>query len=519
MRSLIIIVALLSLPLPAHAQPQPSATPKPAGSVKAAPSPKSKSDAKPRARGAAAAGSAEALPPGHPPTGEMPPGHPPSGGGGPAGMFQPKPNRVLVDPKLPPGTVEIRIVDANEQFIPNAEISLTVLENSVTKGESTEVLEHKTDGEGFRRFTDLRFGTGVSYTVKTKRGPATFISSPFGLKDIAGVRVLLHAYEPVTELATAAFVIEAVMMLEIKEDSFSVSHRLRTLNVGRKAFVASGVSIPLPEGYKAFNNEDATGDAKMIERDGMAVLQGTFPPGQNEVFYRYQVPLSGSSEQQLRLPLPPRVVHTTVLIGAAKGMGLKVAGFPEAQPTRWQNGQRVLRTAKEPDMRGGMQGLLANSAPGSLDVTVSGIPTPGPYRWLALVLAGLAMVGGAFQRFQKRTTAVRDERREDLLDARATLLEELATLERARREGEVGPKSYARLRAALLDAFARIMLQLDQMGHVEPMPASAPEVENESAKRAKKAKLKKAPKAKDDDTVASTPRKRRRKSKNKRAPA
>jgi hypothetical protein len=445
-------------------------------------------------------------------------------------MFQPKPDRVLVDERLKPGTVEVLIVDADEQFLPDAEISLTILENSVTKGESTEVLERKTDGEGFFRFEGLRVGTGISYTVKVKRGAATFVSSPFGLKDVAGVRVLLHAYEPVSDLATAAFVIEAVVMLEIKEDSFSVSHRLRTLNVGRKAFVASGVSMTLPPDYKAFNNEEAAGDAKMIERDGQAVLVGTFPPGQNEVFYRYQVPLSGDAEQRLQLPMPPRVVHTTVLIGAGKKMDLKVAGFPEAQPARWQNGQRVLRTSKEPDFRQGLQGLLSNSANGSLDVTVSGIPTPGPVRWIALLVTALAMLGGGSQLVKTRRNprTFRDEQREDLLEARETLLGELAALERARREGDVGPKSYVRLRAALLDAFARIMSRLDQTGYVESDESDTPDEPSPTKKKSKTKTKKTANKRKkpasdkaaasdgakdNDDPFASPPRKRRKKSK------
>jgi hypothetical protein len=63
---------------------------------------------------------------------------------------------------------------------------------------------------------------------------------------------------------------------------------------------------------------------------------------------------------------------------------------------------------------------------------------------------------------QKRPTGALDpDARDDLLDAREALLSELVALERARKTGEVGPKTYARLRAALLDALARIVDMLD----------------------------------------------------------
>jgi hypothetical protein len=145
-------------------------------------------------------------------------------------------------------------------------------------------------------------------------------------------------------------------------------------------------------------------------------------------------------------------------------MGLEVAGFPPAQVTRGHNGQRVLQTVKQPDLRGGLQALLGNTQPGTLSITVRGIPTPGPWRWLALALASLTIAGGGFYLFESRggglTSALR-EQREDLFEAQGTLLDELALLEKARASGDVGPKSYERLRVALLDALARIMVRLD----------------------------------------------------------
>lgn len=477
--SLPFAVALALSALPLMAQPPA----KPTASASAAP---------------AASGSAAPegeLPPGHPPTGDMPPGHPPTEEGG--GMFRPPPDQVAPDENLPRGTIAITIADADDKPIAGATILIAVKEESVSRGEKTTVLEHKADANGRLRLDDMKYGTGVGYTIKTKLGEATFETQQFGLQDQHGMHVRLHAYESVTELAEAPLVMEAVVMLEIKEDSFSINHRIRTLNIGRKAFVSKGVRMRLPDEYKAFNIEDEEGGGsiRMVERDGFAELEGTFPPGQAEFFFRYQIPLDGGSTQKLRVPLPPRVVHTTVVAGAGPEMSLEVSGFPKAKPERWHNGQRVLSTVHQPDLRMGLQPLLADMTPRILDITLTGIPTPGPWRWFALALAVAGTVGGSayFYVMRKRKVGLSKEERRDLREARDALLDEIARLEELHRTGEVGPRSYERLRAALLDALARIVHKLEEdearhpyRGKVKKSTSS----EDKRPKRKRKAKRK-----------------------------
>jgi hypothetical protein len=90
------------------------------------------------------------------------------------------------------------------------------------------------------------------------------------------------------------------------------------------------------------------------------------------------------------------------------------------------------------------------------------LPTPGPGRWVAAVLAALALVGAAAYLVQSRgSTELPDDAREDLLDAREALLREIVELERARRRGDIGPKTYERIRGALLDSLARIVSMLE----------------------------------------------------------
>ena len=76
--------------------------------------------------------------------------------------------------------------------------------------------------------------------------------------------------------------------------------------------------------------------------------------------------------------------------------------------------------------------------------------------WLiAAVVAGFAYVQQ--RRSQKGPD---DEMRADLIDAREALLREIVELERAHRSGEIGDKTFARLRNALVDALERLMTKI-----------------------------------------------------------
>ena len=368
---------------------------------------------------------------------------------------------------LPPGVVDIQIVDGEEQPVPNAPIVLTILKNSVTEGESTSTATGTTDAQGRYNFTNLQTGSGVSYTVTTSRDQASFASGPFGLKDKAGVRVLLHSFEPITSLAEAPLVMEAIVLLDVKQDTIAVNHLLRTLNVGRKAYVATDVRMPLPEGAKAFNQGGdgmgaGMGGVAMVESEGQMELTGTFPPGEAELTYRYNLPLDGTEEARLKIPLPPRVVATRVVVGAGPKMGLEVAGFPKSASGRWQDGKRVLQTTKQASSRTGIAGLMQNTSPQILDVHLTGLPSSGPAPLVALMLALGAGVAGLFYLMQHRDQRVlATDQREDLEEARDALLGEFALLEKSRRKGDIGPRTYERLRTALLDALARIVNRLE----------------------------------------------------------
>lgn len=418
-----------------------------------------------------------ALPPGHPQVGgdeeeDLPAGHPQMGNnphsaahegngphGGREGFFEPPPDGALDDPSLPPGTVLISIRDAEDKPIPKAQVVLGILESSVAKGDSRKRRTVEMDGEGMARIDDLAVGGGISYRVSTMRDGGSFASEPFGLTAKSGKRVVLHAYESTADVEEALVGMQAFVFIGLREDSLNVEHMFNIFNIGKTAWVpdTNGAKMILPDKHKAFNASDSMADIKFVEGTGHeASLVGTIGPGQNEANFRYHVPLEGSERQTIRITLPPRVGEVRVFSESGKTLGLDVAGFPTAQKQRGRDGRRLWITARQATQ--GEHGIR------TLDITITGLPTPGTGRWIAVVaaLAALGLAAMVVLRGDK-DAETQDDIRNDLIEARDALLGEFVTLEKAHRKGDIGPKTYQRLRNALLDALARIEARLDEV--------------------------------------------------------
>lgn len=456
-RSAIIAIAIASLlagaaPAVGQTKSAPSASASATGS--AAPS-------------AAPAGSA--LPAGHPPVGDsLPAGHPPVDGdsGDPhpqqrgnrqatdPRFFTPPQDVAVDDPSLPAGSIVVVIKDAEDKPLAGAPISLGILHSSVAKGDTRERRSAVADGNGAARFDGLAFGSGHSYTAATSRGPARYGHPPVNLGEKVGKRVVVHAYDTSTKIDDLAVAMQGLVFVSLREDSISVEQLVSVYNLGPVAWIAD-TTIELPKGFKAFNKQEAGGDARVDEVPGKgAALRGTFPPGRTDIDFRYQVPLDNSESQTFRVGMPPRVAQARVIAEASKTMTLNVAGFGASHPTTGRDGKRLLVSEH--------QATRAEGGVPAVDITLGGLPVPGQGRWVAVVLAILAVGAGLYYFLEHRDVAVDDDARQDLIEAREALLGELVALERAFKSGEIGPKTYNRVRASLTDALARIVRMLDE---------------------------------------------------------
>jgi hypothetical protein len=359
----------------------------------------------------------------------------------------------------------VTVKDADDKPLPRVPIRLGVLHSSVPRGDTNEDVAREGDETGSARFDGLSFGTGHSYRVSASRAGGTYVHPPFGLGPKAGKRATIHAYEATSRLDSSMIVVMgSAVFFALKEDAIQVQQLIQVLNMGRVAWLAD-MPVQLPQGFKAFTKQDSADDARIEELpDTGAVIRGTFPPGQRDLLFNYQVPLTGVEAQSLAIHLPQRTTQAQVIAEAAKTMTLAVKGFPEAkQETR--SGKRLLRTEK------------AARSPGevsNLEITFSGLPTHGMGRWIAVALAVLAFAAGAFYFIETSGGLPDEDARRDLNEAREALLDEIVALERAHKAGEIGPKTYARVRASLLDALAHIVGMIEAPEPKKKSPAKRP---------------------------------------------
>jgi hypothetical protein len=413
-----------------------------------------------------------ALPEGHPPV-DMPQGHPPvenrprrpaTPGHGEV-MNEPPEDSVAEDPTLPAGALIVSVMDVQERPIPRAPIKLAILHQSVAKGDSREELTRTADDSGVVRFEGLTVGSASQYRVITTRGPGSFSMGPFTMGAERGKRAVIHSYEVSTSIDEVLVGMQAAVYVSLREDSLSVEHLVSVFNLGPVAWVPD-VTMTLPEGFKAFTKPDnAEEGVHFAEVKGTgAALRGTISPGRHDATFRYQIPLENEERQTISIQLPPRVAQTRVMVEASRKMGVEVPGFPPAQRDQNRDGKRILVTGRQVSREEG--GLRR------LEITITGLPTQGYGRWVAVLLASTALVSGGVFFYGRRgkKDEIDEETRDDLLEARDALLDEIAELERAHRRGDIGPKTYARIKNALLDSLARIVLMLDSKPAARPAP-------------------------------------------------
>jgi len=416
------------------------------------------------------------LPAGHPPIGARPaasaPGTapppppapmqasphgtmPPHGtmGGAPHGSM-PQPNREEPASDLPAGTVEVLLVDADEQPIPNADVRLGILFQSVAEGESRSQRTAKTDSKGIVRFDKLTTGSAYGYRATSRTGPAEYASSPFNLRD-TGMRVTLHVF-PVTSNAQEAVVgMRGFFYIETRDDVFQIETLFRVMNLGRTAWVPSDVVMTLPEGFKAFNAGDGMKDTRFEAVEGRgARLLGTYPPGSHDVSFRFQVPKPADETVSFNVRPLPRTAEMRVLAVSSKTMTLQVDGFETPQKATGPNGDPVLVTRK----------VVGRGEPevGSFTVVLSGLPVPSVGRWYVVVIALAFGIAGAMATAGKLKFVSTERLVSDRARARELLFVELVALSRAQKNGEVGPNAFDRAYRLLVDALARIGLPTEK---------------------------------------------------------
>jgi hypothetical protein len=381
----------------------------------------------------------------------LPAGHPGVAGAAPTAADAPEQDAVVQNPELPPGSVALKLVDSQGAPIANAEVKLSVVFQKISEGEQKSEKLARTDAAGFARFAGLTTGGDFSYRLSTRSGPAEYASEQIQLKPEMGVLALLHVYPWTRSVDEASVGSRGFVYVETRDDVFQFEVLFRVFNMGGVTWVPEGATMKLPTGFKAFKAGESPTDVRFEEDAGHgARLAGTFSPGQHNVSFRFQLPRHEEDSASFRFGLPPHTAEIRVIAEAAPSMQLDVDGFEKPQTDVNQNGQRVLVT-RHVAKRG-------EPALGSFGVVLSGIPSPGPGRWYAvLIAAALAALGVGVSRGKLGQRAQAEIAERDAERARQVLLDELVLLTRARREERIGPSTYESARRSLVEALARIV--------------------------------------------------------------
>jgi hypothetical protein len=390
------------------------------------------------------------LPEGHPTLDEENPHAHAGKGAGMPGVFQPPEDLEQEDPTLAPGTIKVDLRDPDDHPVAGELVTLGALTNSVAKGDSRKHFQATTDSNGTAVFSSLETASNVAYRVSSGYSGGAFAASPFQLGQAKAMHVVLHVYPVTRSLGTALIVCEAVVAAELRDDRIQVEEALTIYNLGRTAWQPDDVRIALPETATAFNAQASMSDQGVDQVAGGGKLRGTFPPGRHAVQFRWQLPWSGDKDVDFDVGLPPHVAIARVMMPATANVKLRAADFPEPVLRHDDQGQSFQVTERQ--MRPDDAKLT------SLSIGIHDLPTPGPGRLIATLLAACGVGLGLFIAVSGRT----DGRKSRLRDAKITrdaLLEELAGLERAHTSGEVGPRTYERVRRELLQSLAYALAQ------------------------------------------------------------
>jgi hypothetical protein len=376
----------------------------------------------------------------------------PNGRGGIPGLFEPPADEEKPDPALSAGTIAVELRDADDRPIRHELVTLGILINSIAKGDSRKHLQALTDDRGQAEFLGLETASNIAYRVSSGFQGGSFAASPFQLEQAKAMRVVLHVYPVTRDLQQALVVVEVTLAAEVREDRIQVEQVLTLHNLGRVAWQPEDLRMALPEGFTGFTTQASMSDQGADEVQGAARLRGTFPPGHHVVDFRWQLPWSGSTDLDFSVALPPHVAVARVMMPAASEIKLVARGFPPAEIRHDSQGQRFLVTERH--LRPEDAKLTA------LAIGIHGLPTPGPERLLATLLAACTVATGiafAFFRRSPRSTT-------EFATVRATLLDDLWELERGHIAGTIGPKTYERARSDLVDALASTLATTRRAG-------------------------------------------------------
>lgn len=357
----------------------------------------------------------------------------------------------VVDPELPAGTIAVKVVDPAGAPVPKQAVRLGVMEQS--GGRESEACV--TDDEGACVFDALLTDSKHSYRVNVPYEGARYSSTPFRLDAAKGQRVRVVRLPTTTE-DRRIFQVLGRTMIEFRDDRAHISQEARLANLGESTYVFpnGGMSIRLPDGFKAFESMAVMTDQRLAATDDGLEISGSLPPGRADLRWTYDIPVGGTS-MSIQQAVPFATMEYQVISDYVDGMTMEVEGF------------QVARVHEGGDRRFLVAGLMRRPGDAPLDplrIHIRGIPGGGPLPFLAAAIAAIFVVLGIGLLFRPVDQTLVLARVRD--DRRAELLDEIASLESERKADAIGPSYYEQRRRELTDELAIVLrMQSEATGH------------------------------------------------------
>ncbi|HEY5959665.1 MAG TPA: hypothetical protein VIV60_24085 [Polyangiaceae bacterium] len=357
---------------------------------------------------------------------------------------------------LPAHTLEVMAIDATSAPAANTHIELLRERQSVSEGNSSMKWEGTTNSAGLLRFNDIPVSTDSQYRITAGSEGHRYGTRSFRIDSKVGTKVIFHVYPVVQKLRESLIAGRTFVFLEPRDDVLSIEFMAEFHNLGQTVLTAEALSLKLPPEWKAFATNPTDADLAVTKTAAGVSLAGCIAPGQHQVAFSFQIPSQNRPRLGLDLDLWPNTAEAQIATLSRPGLELQVEGFPNATVVKGNGRQPMLVTGKS--------FTHDHGPPQSLRLEVSGLPVIGPGRWYAVLgSAGLALGAlltlGSRLGSKQRVSAYAERTHRA---ARKRILQELAALMRAKREGRVGPETFAATQESLLEAFVRIERLLEK---------------------------------------------------------
>jgi hypothetical protein len=418
--------------------------------------------------------SAAPIAPAGPPAGADPHGPPaaadPHGAaaGGPgahAGMAGREPQAPIAseraDTALPTGTIRVSVRAPDGAAAGDTEVSLGVMNSDSTRSTQTARTAH----DGVAVFSGLATGERQAYRVNVPYRGAKYSSNPFRLPPRGGYQVEVRQL-PVTRDERLVVLYLGATSIELKDERIHVVQQTRLLNLGGATYVfpEDGALVRLPEGFMAVQIQDAMSDQRVVEAPGVGVrVHGSLPPGEATMLWGFDLPLSGT-QMRLAIDIPWLTFAYRVIADAPVGLSLAVEDMPEPM-LHAEGGRRFLVTE--------MQRKVGDPPFKRLVLTLDGIPGPGPGRWIAAVLALIA-IGAGVMLSRRAPPQPSVPVQDDVLAVRhGELFARARELHALHAAGEIGPEYHAEQIALLTDELAALLFEQAELARTGASTAAA----------------------------------------------